>query len=211
MFIPPAFSESDLSKLHAFIAQHSFAILVSQVDGLPFAPHIPILLEPGVGPYGTLVGHFARANRQWQQVAGQTAMAIFSGPHTYVSPTWYEASNVVPTWNYTAVHAYGQVELIESETSLRDILKASVQKYEQGMPEPWSIDESSPFIEKLTSQIVGFRMPIEKLEGKFKLNQHHPAERRHKVIRALEHQADENALALAALMRTTLPAEERGS
>lgn len=208
MFVPPAFSESNLSKLHQFIVQNSFGVIVSQVDSLPFATHIPILLREAEGQYGTLVGHFARANPQWQQIAGQTAMVIFAGPHVYVSPTWYEAKHVVPTWNYTAVHAYGRVEVIEGGESLLDILKDSVQVYEQGMPQPWMLEETGTFVERMMEQIVGFRMKIEKMEGKFKLSQNHPIERRHKVIRALEHQGDENSLAVAKLMRHTLPSEE---
>src|SRR5262245_40652328 len=98
MYIPAAFAESDLTTLHDFVEQHSFGLLVSQVEGLPFATHLPFLLERTSGPLGTLVCHVARANPQWQEAAGQTVLAIFSGPHVYVSPTWYESEQVVPTW-----------------------------------------------------------------------------------------------------------------
>lgn len=207
MFVPPAFSEHDLSKLHQFIVQNSFGMIVSQVDGLPFATHIPVLLRPAEGRYGALVGHFARANPQWEQIAGQTAMAVFTGPHAYVSPTWYEAEHVVPTWNFTAVHAYGRVELIEGGEPLLDILRDSVRAYEHGMPRPWTLDVSGTFVERMMGQIVGCRLDIERIEGKFKLSQNHPVERRRKVIRSLEGQGDENSLAIAKLMRRTLPSE----
>src|ERR1051326_5591064 len=88
MYIPAAFAEPDLTRLHDFIEQQSFGLLVSQVDGLPFATHLPFLLERTAGPHGTLVGHMARANPQWREAGGQTALAIFSGPHVYISPTW---------------------------------------------------------------------------------------------------------------------------
>ena len=140
MYIPAAFAELDLTKLHDFIEQNSFGLLVSQVDGLPFATHLPFLLERTAGPHGTLVGHMARANPQWQEAGGQTALAIFSGPHAYISPTWYEAEQVVPTWNYTAVHAYGRVQIIEDEDALLEIVQRSVRVYEQAMPQPWSFD-----------------------------------------------------------------------
>jgi transcriptional regulator len=208
MFMPPAFAESDLSKLHQFIVQNSFGLVVSQVDGQPFATHIPILLRETEGEYGTLAGHFARANPQWRQLTGQTALVVFAGPHVYVSPTWYEAENMVPTWNYTAVHAYGRVELIDGGEPLLDILKETVRVYEQAMPQPWAFDGSGTFTERLVEQVVGFRMQIEKIEGKFKLNQNHPAERRQKVIRALGQQGDENSLAVAKLMRNTLSVEK---
>src|SRR5262245_32355226 len=138
MYIPTAFAELDLTRLHDFIEEHSFGLLVSQVDGVPFATHLPFLLQRTTGSQGTLVGHVARANPQWRQAAGQNALAIFSGPHTYISPTWYEAEQVVPTWNYTAVHAYGRVQVVEGEGALLDIVQRLVRVHEQAMPRPWS-------------------------------------------------------------------------
>jgi transcriptional regulator len=211
MFVPPVFAETDLSKLHQFILQNSFGLVVSQVDGLPFATHIPILLRHGEGQYGTLAGHVARANPQWRQLAGQTALAIFAGPHAYVSPTCYEAETVVPTWNYTAVHVYGRVELIDGGEPLLDILKESVRVYEHALPNLWVFESTGTFTERMMEQIVGFRVVIEKIEGKFKLNQNHPAERRHRVIRALEQKGDENSLGVVKLMRYSLLVEEKDS
>jgi transcriptional regulator len=208
MYIPTAFAETDRTKLHDFIEQNSFGLLVSQVDGLPFATHLPFRLERTTGPHGTLVGHMARANPQWHKASGQTVLAIFSGPHAYISPTWYEAEQVVPTWNYTAVHAYGQMQIIEDKGALLEIVQQMVRVYEQTMPQPWSFDGSSTFVERLLSQIVGFRINIEKIEGKWKLNQNHPAERRQKVVRVLQQQGNENAQAIAAMMQAMLPAED---
>lgn len=207
MYIPAAFAETDLTRLHDFIEQNSFGVLVSQVDGLPFATHLPFLLDRTAGPHGTLVGHMARANPQWREAAGQTALAIFSGPHAYISPTWYEAVEVVPTWNYTAVHAYGQAEVVEDKGALLGIVQRSVRVHEQAMPRPWSFDPSRSFVERMLAQIVGFRIEIEKIEGKFKLNQNHPVERRKKVIRAVRERDDENAQAIAAMMQAMLRME----
>jgi transcriptional regulator len=207
MYIPAAFAENDLTKLHDFIEQHSFGLLVSQVNGLPCATHLPFLLERTTGPHGTLICHVARANPQWTQASGQTVLAIFSGPHAYISPTWYEAEQVVPTWNYAAVHAYGQVEIIENEDTLLEIVQEMVRVYERSMPQPWSFDGSTTFVKRLLGQIVGFRIPIDKIEGKFKLNQNHPIERRKKVVRALHEQSDENAQSVAAMMQARLPTE----
>lgn len=123
MYIPAAFAEANLTTLHDFIERHSFGQLVSQVEGLPFASHLPFLLDRASGPHGALVGHMARANPQWREANGQTALAIFSGPHAYVSPTWYEAEQVVPTWNYTAVHAYGRLKVVEAEDALLEIVQ----------------------------------------------------------------------------------------
>jgi transcriptional regulator len=210
MYIPTAFAEPDLTRLHDFIEQNSFGVLVSQLDGLPFATHLPFLLDRTTGRQGTLVGHLARANPQWRNVAGQTALAIFSGPHTYISPTWYEAEQVVPTWNYTAVHAYGRVQVVEAKEALLEIVREMVRVYEQAMPRPWSFDNSRAFVERLLAQIVGFRLEIEKIEGKWKLNQNHPVERREKVVRALQERDDDNAQAIAALMQAMLAAERGG-
>ena len=208
MFVPAAFAEDDPDKLHAFVERYSFGLLVSPVEGVPFATHLPFLLDRKAGPHGALSGHMARANPHWRELDGQTALVVFSGPHAYVSPTWYEAENVVPTWNYTAVHAYGRAELVHAPDALLNILRASVATYEAGMPRPWSFDPDAPFVRRLLTQIVGFRVGIEKLEGKFKLNQNHPAERREKVVRALRERGGADAEAVAALMLEPLRTEE---
>ncbi|HKB39934.1 MAG TPA: FMN-binding negative transcriptional regulator [Gemmataceae bacterium] len=207
MYLPAAFAEADLTTLHDFIEQNGFGLLVSQVGGLPFATHVPFLLERTAGPHGTLVCHIARANPQWRDAGGQTALAIFSGPHAYVSPTWYEAEQVVPTWNYAAVHAYGRVQVIEDESALREIVREMVRVYERAMPRPWAFDGSTTFAKRMLGQIVGFRIEIEKIGGKFKLNQNHPVERRRKVVGALQQRGGENALAVAAMMRARIPSE----
>ena len=98
MYVPPAFAETDKGKLYDFIEAHAFGLLVSTHGGEPFATHLPFLLERDAGPHGRLVGHLARANLQWQGLDGRPVLAVFSGPHAYVSPSWYEADDVVPTW-----------------------------------------------------------------------------------------------------------------
>jgi transcriptional regulator len=206
MYVPPHFTETAPATLHDFIDRHSFGLLVSQTDGGPFATHLPFLLDRAAGPHGTLVGHMARANPHWRELAGQTALAAFSGPHAYVSPTWYEAESMVPTWNYVAVHAYGKVEVVEDRTALLDIVRRSVTVYEAAMPRPWTFGGSSTLVDRLLAQIVGFRLPIERIEGKWKLNQNHPANRRARVAQALRAQGDENSVEIAELMRATLPA-----
>jgi len=208
MYIPAAFAESDLTRMHDFIEQYSFGLIVSQVDGQMFASHLPFLLKKTGGPHGCLVGHMARLNPQWEQVSGQKVLAIFSGPHTYISPTWYDAEQVVPTWNYTAVHVYGRVQIIEDQDALLEIVQESVRVYEQGMRQPWTFDASGIFVKRLLTQIVGFRIEIDEIEGKWKLNQNQPVERRKKVIRALREQGGENAEAIAAVMQAMLPAED---
>jgi transcriptional regulator len=208
MYVPPHFAESDPAKLHAFIEANSFGLLVSQVAGVPFATHLPFLFDRTAGPHGTLLGHMARANPHWRELAGQPALAVFSGPHAYVSPTWYEVENVVPTWNYVAVHATGRAAVVEDRSALLDILQRSVAFYEAALPRPWTFDGSSAFAARMVGHIVGFRIEVERLEGKWKLNQNHPAGRRKKVADTLHERGGDDARAVAELMRAMLPAGE---
>jgi transcriptional regulator len=210
MYIPTAFEETDQGKLHDFIASHSFGLLISTQTGEPFASHLPFLLERGTGPHGTLVGHMARANPQWQGLDGQQVLAVFSGPHAYVSPSWYETEDVVPTWNYVAVHAYGTCRLVEDLEEVTPILAASVATFERSMPKPWSLDIGTDFFRSRVRAVVGFRIEIGRLEGKWKLNQNHPAERRERVARVLAGSEDHEAREVARLM-TEMLEQQAGS
>ena len=186
------------------MGEYGFAMLVTNGQRGLVASHLPILVDASQGPLGTLTGHFARANEQSTDI-GQDALIIFSGPHTYISPTWYEAPNTVPTWNYVAVHAYGVLEPVTDRNDLTRILSELTTKYEQPRQNPWAYDGSTEFHQKLMDGIVGFRVEITRLEGKWKLNQNHPPERRKKVIQALQQVGGENQLAIANLMQATLP------
>ena len=175
MYIPSAFAETDTATLHDFIGRHSFAILTSHGEDGLIAGHLPLLLDAAAGPHGHLIGHMARANAQWRRVQGEV-MAVFAGPHAYVSPSWYEAEGTVPTWNYVAVHAYGRFTLVEERGALLEILRASVHTYEAPRESPWVFDESAGHVENLLKAIVGFRIEITRLEGKWKLSQNRPAD-----------------------------------
>jgi transcriptional regulator len=209
MYVPTTFAETDVAKLHEFIEQNSFGILVTLEAGEPFASHLPFLLDWNVGPHGTLIGHMARANPQWSAAEGQEVLAIFSGPHVYVTPTWYDAVEVVPTWNYIAVHVYGRLTLIQDPPALLDIVRSTVQLYEATFPKPWELDAPVDFVEKLLRQIIGFRIEISRIEGKWKLSQNHPVERRQRVIRELNHRDDENSQTIAAEMERMLPSDQQ--
>jgi transcriptional regulator len=200
MYIPTAFAEPDQGKLHDFIEGHSFGLLVSQLDGGLFATHLPLLLDRDAGPHGVLLGHVARANPHWQGLDGQEVLVVFSGPHAYVSPAWYESENVVPTWNYVAVHAYGSCRLIDDPDAVGQLLARMVSTYEGARVNPWTLDTDSDFFRKMVKAVVGFRVEVSRLEGKWKLNQNHPAERREKVVRALQQAEDPDAQEIARLM-----------
>jgi transcriptional regulator len=199
VYIPAVFAEPDTAKLHEFMRRNSFAVLTSQGEGGLIASHLPLLLESQAGPHGHLLGHMARANPQWRDVRGEI-MAVFSGPHAYVSPSWYEEGGTVPTWNYLAVHAYGTFQVAEDRDDVLAILRRSVLTYESPRPEPWPFDESEPNVERMLRAIVGFRIEITRLEGKWKLSQNHPEGRRRKVIRALGARADHDSQVIARLM-----------
>ena len=200
MYIPTVFQQTDQETLHRFIEEHSFALLCStEADGTPFASHLPFLLDP----QGILIGHMARANPQWQHADGRRVLAIFSGPHAYISPTWYEAEAVVPTWNYAAVHVTGVFRAIHEPDALLRIVRDMIAVFEQGMPRPWQLGEANEYVERQLRAIVGFRIEIDRIEGKWKLNQNHPPERRERVMRALRQRGGEDALGIANLMEQT--------
>jgi transcriptional regulator len=206
MYIPPAFQGPEPAALLDFIEAHGFGLVISGLDAEICATHLPLLVRRDVGRHGQLVGHMARANPHWRQMAGQTVLAVFTGPHAYISPSWYEAENVVPTWNYVAVHAQGTCQLVEDEQSVARILTDYVNTFERSLPEPWTIDPGSDFFPRLAQQIVAFEIDIERLEGKWKLSQNHSAERREKVARQLAHSDDAAAREIAKLMRAGLSA-----
>ena len=204
MYVPPSFSETDQAKLHEFIDQHSFATLISQALDEPVATHLPLLLNRGQGPQGTLISHMARANGHWQTAADQQVLVIFHGPHAYISPSWYESANVVPTWNYVAVHVYGILRLIEDQNRLSELIRQMVLRYESTQPNPWVLDsQDEAFVSKMMNAIVGFEVEINRIEGKWKLSQNHPSERREKVVHQLRKSDDLDARQIADLMDTS--------
>lgn len=202
LYRPASFREDDLQRLHEFIQQHSFATLVSSSDAAPLVSHLPLLLEPDSGEKGRLIGHMARANSHWESLEGRPVLAIFHGPHAYVSPSWYGERNVVPTWNYLVAHAAGAFELLESSEERLQVVEAYVRFYERGQSSPWSMAApDAEWIEQLLDGIVAFQVAIDTLVGKWKLSQNHSSERRDRVVDALAGQDDANAQAVAEWMR----------
>lgn len=198
MYIPRSFEMTDKETLYALMEQNSFAILFSQHDDKPCATHLPLLLNRNDG---CLYGHMAKANPHWQSIKGEV-MVVFSGAHSYISPSWYETPQSVPTWNYTAVHVHGDVEWIEDHEVLIKILDESVSYYETHMPNPWSMSQADPaFLANLAKGIIGFKIHISEIEGKWKLSQNHSKERQERVIDALELQKDDNSKQIAKLMK----------
>ena len=180
MYRPAAFRQDDLTALHAQIESTGLALLTSNGPAGLQATHLPLLLAAEDGEFGTLYGHFARANPHWQALAGQEALAVFSGPDAYVHPGWYpgkaEHGRVVPTWNYIAVHAWGAVETFDEPARLLELLARLTARHEAGRPRPWSLDDApAEYIERQLRAIVGFALPIRRLEGQWKLSQNRQA------------------------------------
>ena len=177
MYCPAAFRQNDLPSLHAQIQASGLALLSSAgTQGLQ-ASHLPLLLEPGEGEFGTLYGHFARANPHWRDLAaGAEALVVFSGPDAYVHPGWYPAKaehgKVVPTWNYIAVHAWGQAEVFDEPERLLQLVSRLSDRHEQGRAQPWAVEDAPrDYIDIMLRAIVGFALPIRRIEGKWKLSQ----------------------------------------
>ena len=207
VYLPPAFTESRPAILVSHIEKHNFGMLVSHGAAGLVASHIPFLVECHADKVH-LLGHLARPNPQVDDLTrGGEVLTIFSGPHAYVSPSWYAEGPAVPTWNYVDVHAYGTVRLVEDDDWLRRLLRRLSDRHEAGNPAPWRMqDLPEPYLQSMLKGIVGFDIAVTRLEGKFKLSQNRPGADRPRVIAALEHHADDNSVGLAALMREREPA-----
>jgi len=200
MYVPKAFAIEDVAKLQDFMEEFNFATIVTQRDGEMTASHIPFLLDRTVESYGVLRAHVAVRNPQLEDFrSGSQALVIFQGPHTYVSPSWYVKPENVPTWNYTAVHAYGVPKILDRADMIA-LLKGLVGKHERSFEKPWDFDADDPFMQKQMPEIEGFEIKIEKLQGKFKLNQNRTAADRAGVIEALSDSDDPLQRAVAKLM-----------
>ena len=200
MYIPAHFAMSEPAACHDLMRAHAFATLVTTDDtGLPFATHLPLLLDAGEGPQGTLYGHVARPNEQWRHLeAGRPALAIFNGPHAYVSPRWYAAQPNVPTWNYVAVHASGHARLITEPDAMTALMDRISRTYEG---EQWTVAGLPPaYMAGMQRGIVGFAIAIERLEGKAKLSQNRNAADRAGAMAGLRAQGDAASQAIADLM-----------
>jgi len=206
MYIPKDFRVEDLNILHADMQQNSLATLVSITSAGLVATHLPILLDEQRGPYGTILGHVSRANLQWQQSdLGVEALLIFTGPDTYVSPSWYpakqETGRVVPTWNYAAIHAYGKLNFFDDAERLRQIVTRLTDRHEAAFAKPWLVtDAPSNYIDSQLKAIVGFEMPILRIEGKRKFNQNRSTADRSGVIQGLRALNDPQKTEVAAFM-----------
>ena len=201
MYLPPAFRQDSTDVLHDAIRRSGLATLVTVTsDGL-IASHVPFLLDPEPAPYGTLVGHLARPNPQARGAVGE-ALAIFMGPDAYITPSWYqtkrETGKVVPTWNYVAIHAAGPITFFNDPDRLLDVVTRLTERHEGERASPWAVsDAPADFIQGMLKGIVGFSIPITRLEGKWKMSQNRPEVDRTGVVAGL---TEEGRDAVAAII-----------
>lgn len=180
MYRPPAHLEDDLDTIHGIIAATGLATLVTYGPGGLIGSHLPMLLSPDEGPFGTLHGHLARANTQWSDFDPATeALAIFTGPDAYITPSFYatkrETGKVVPTWNYAAVHAYGTLEVYHDPDRLLALVTRLTNHHERINADPWHVADAPPaFTASQLKGIVGVVLRITRVEGKRKLSQNRP-------------------------------------
>ncbi|MBN9617769.1 MAG: transcriptional regulator [Acidobacteriales bacterium 59-55] len=206
MYIPRANEETRLEVLHDLIESHPLASLVTIASSGLFASHLPMVLERKSATRALLKGHLSRANKQWQDFQpGVQALAIFSGPEHYISPSWYpekkETGKVVPTWNYAVVHVYGHLRVVEDPAWLMEHLNALTTVHEASFPAPWKVsDAPADYIASLIKGIVGVELPIERIEGKWKASQNHPERNRIGVVEGLERLNTPESLAMKALV-----------
>ena len=203
MYTPAHFQIEDRDTLHAFMRQHSFATIVSSDGNVPQATHMPVLLNPTQGPHGTVLSHMARANPQWRHFSNTEVLVIFTGPHAYISPAWYVTEPAVPTWNYTAVHAYGIPRLVTQHDRFAQMLQDLVEFYEAERPNRWHGTLPAEFRDGLMKGIVGIEIEITRLEGKFKLSQNRPQDAP-SVIAMLQNSTNQTDRDTAKMMQERL-------
>ena len=207
MYLPAHFEEHDVPTLHALIRAHSLATLVTlDAAGELTANHIPMLIDPEPAPWGTLRGHVARANPVWQEAArDRDSLAVFVGPQTYVTPSWYETKRehgrVVPTWNYAVVHAYGRLRAIDDREWLRAFVTRLTDTHEAGRSPVWHVtDAPAEHVDRLLGSIVGIEIPVARMAGKWKVSQNQNAANRAGVVDGLRAGSDDDGRAMADLV-----------
>ena len=205
MYVPDSFNVDDQGEVEAFLQRYDFATLVSETGEGLTATHLPVVVRREASGL-VVTGHVARANRHWKTLDGTTeALLIFQGPHAYVSPTWYSNGPAVPTWNYAVVHAYGRAQALEDPTFLEEVLEMLVRRYESHRVDGWRMDKlPSDYRSRALAAVVGIRMPVERLEAKFKLGQNRAAADRLGTLQGLEREGSAEATSLAMFMRSYL-------
>ncbi len=200
MYIPAIYKNENQEDINAFIQNNSFGILVNQFDGKLWATHIPFELETQKDGKQFLFGHLSKENPQWKSfVSADQILVIFSGPNSYISPSWYDHENV-PTWNYSAVHVYGSIKIIKGEALLHT-LKKMIDKHESHSENPIRMEDLSVETMKQTEGIVAFEIEINEIQAVRKLSQNRDDKNYDNIISQLEKKEEPNSAAVAKEMK----------
>jgi len=211
LYVPKAFAIDDQDALDHLIDEHPFATLVTPSSPEPFVSHLPLLRRTGEDGKPVLIGHFAGANPHAQHATGIASIAIFHGPHAYVSPSWYpdkEAAARVPTWNYAVAHLQGTLELFDDEASLAELVDSLSRQHEARVGQSWRFEPDRDDHRVQLRGIIGFRFLVDTAALKFKLSQNHPVANRQSVAEQLQQQSREDSREVAELMRARTPLED---
>jgi transcriptional regulator len=202
VYVPAHFAAHDRAAIARLMHDSAFATLVTPAQPEPAITHLPLMWLADCEPHGTLIGHFARANPHANVAMAGESIAIFHGPHAYVSPSWYaEPAAGVPTWNYAVVHAHGPVELCSDRAGTQAILDMLIHRFESTRAAPWQLGLTPKRLDAMLGAIIGFRMRIKRIDAKFKLSQNRSDDDRTRVIAALDGEGYPEASATAAWMR----------
>ena len=202
MYIPSSFKEENPEILFELIEKFNFGVLFSHHREEPEATHLPFLADKNRGEHGTLIAHFARANKHWEHIdADKEVLVVFQGPHSYISPSWYKNRETVPTWNYATVHVYGKARIIHEESALREMVTRLTHYHESQVESNWKMAEAREYSEKLLKAITGIEIDITRMEGKFKFNQNKSREDQAGVI---EHLDEKTAPGVKEIMQKNL-------
>jgi transcriptional regulator len=198
MYIPNTFKMTEITHKHQFIDEFGFGVVISSADGLS-GTHLPFVLHADEGEQGVLYAHCAKANPHWKDLEGQNVLVIFTGPHSYISPSWFTTKPAVPTWNYTAVHAYGVASLLDPHQTLKAVEQV-VEKYEPQLLVQQDI-VTDQIKHKMLAGIVGFKIALTTLEGQLKLGQNKSKDDQTGVLNALNNSNNLNDLMLSNYMQ----------
>ena len=200
MYIPDLYKNENQTEIRNFIHENGFALLINNVNGKPWATHIPLLLETNSDGKELLVGHLSLENSQAQSLQNDSeVLAVFSGPHAYISSSWYDHENV-PTWNYIAVHIYGIIRILNYDETITS-LKKLVDKYESESENPIRIEDLSEKTMRQARGILAFEIAVTSIQATKKLSQNRDAKNYATVISELEKRNDYQSVSVAAEMK----------
>jgi transcriptional regulator len=201
LYRPAAFASDDQAAIARLFDEHPFATLITAGAGEPHISHLPLLRESEPAPHGRLIGHMARANPHWNHFGNGTSLAIFHGPHAYVSPSWYAQPAIqVPTWNYAVVHVRGRATIVADRVTTLATLQKMVARFEGSRAAPWRLQLEGARLDAMVGAIVAFEIEIERIDAKFKLSQNRDEVDRRRVASALRSEAHADAIATADWM-----------